>query len=190
MRISLFKAMRKLLFVVTFFLGALSGQAQEKVMNVQKADGTTAQVRVAELKQISFLTVDEGGQGLQVKTSGGETATVLFETNPVVTVTSGRLTIKPDTGTSLQFEISEIEEILFNTTTGISEMKGFACVLQDGGVLLRGIPDGVKPLVYSIDGRNVAIPSSSGGELRLNRATLGDGIFIVKVGTFVSKIRF
>ena len=182
--------MRKLLFVVTFFLGALSVQAQEKVMNVQKADGTTAQVRVAELKQISFLIVDEGGQGLQVKTSGGETATVLFETNPVVTVTSGRLTIKPDTGTSLQFEISEIEEILFNTATGISEMKGFACVLQDGGVLLRGIPDGVKPLVYSIDGRNVAIPSSSGGELRLNRATLGDGIFIVKIGTFVSKIRF
>lgn len=78
--------MRKILVVATLFLGVLSVQAQEKVMNVQKKDGTSAQTRVAELKQISFLTVDEGGQGLLVKTLGGETAAVLFEAHPVVTI--------------------------------------------------------------------------------------------------------
>ena len=56
--------MRKILFVASLFLGSLSSQAQEKVMNIQKTDGTIAQTRLADLKQISFLTVEEGGQGL------------------------------------------------------------------------------------------------------------------------------
>ena len=75
--------MRKILFVVSLFLGTLSGMSQEKVMNILKTDGTRAQTRVADLKQISFLTVDEGGQGLILRTLGGEMAAVLFETNPV-----------------------------------------------------------------------------------------------------------
>ena len=70
--------MRKILVVATLFLGVLTGKAQEKVMNIQKTDGTTSQTRVADLKQISFLTVEEGGQGLLVKTMGGETTAVLF----------------------------------------------------------------------------------------------------------------
>ena len=50
--------MRKILLVTTLFLGVLSSQAQEKVMTVQKKDGTSARTRVADLTQISFLTVD------------------------------------------------------------------------------------------------------------------------------------
>ena len=185
--------MRKILFVASLFFGSLLSQAQEKVMNIQKTDGTIAQTRLADLKQISFLTVEEGGQGLLVKTSDGETTAVLFEASPVVTVSNGKLTVKSSSADPVQFEISDIAEILFGDAsddTAISEQEGFACVLQDGGVLLRGIPKGVKPSICSIDGRSLPTPPFSDGELRLSRATLGTGIFIVKVGKFSTKVQF
>ena len=182
--------MRKNLVVAILLLGILSVRAQEKVMNIMKTDGTTAQTRVAELKQISFLTVDPGNEGLFVKTFDGATAAILFKTNPVVTVSSGKLTVKSDSDNPTQFVIADIAEILFARTTPISEIEGFACELQDGGVLLRGIPEGVEPCVYSIDGRSLPVPPFRGGELRLSRATLGSGVFIVKVGSFSTKIRF
>ena len=185
--------MRKILVVAALCLSALSAQAQEKVMNIRKTDGTTEQTRVADLKQISFLTVEEGGQGLLVKTTGGETAAVLFETNPVVTISNGKLTIKSGLANTVEYEITDIAEIWFGDAkegTAISQMKGFAYVVQDGGALLRGIPKGVQPRVYSLDGRILPTPPMQNGELRLSRATLGSGIFIVKVGTFTTKIQF
>lgn len=184
--------MRKILIAVALSFGALSVQAQEKVMNIQKADGTCVQTRVADLKQISFLTVEEGGQGLLVKTLGGQTAAVLFETNPVVTVSSGKLVVKSSSADAVEFEISDIAEIQFGDAsdeTAISRHEGFACVLQEGGALLRGIPQGTVARVYSLDGRCLPTPPCHGGELRLSRATLGAGIFIVKVGTFSTKIQ-
>ena len=161
-------------------------------MNILKKDGTSTKTRVADLKQISFLTVEEGGQGLLVKTLGGETATVLFETNPVVTISNGKLFVKPSSEDAVEFEITDIAEILFGDTsdpTVISKLKGFAYVLQDGGALFRGIPKGVKPRVFSLDGRNLPTPPLHNGEMQLSRATMGAGIFIVKVGTFSTKIK-
>ena len=161
-------------------------------MDIQMADGTSTRTRLADLKQISFLTVEEGGQGLIVKTLGGETAAVLFETNPIVTVSDGKLVIKPASADAMEFEITDIAEIQFGDATdatAIGKLEGFACVLQDGGVLLRGIPSGVVPRVYSIDGRSFPTPHFTEGQLRLNRATLGTGIFVVKVGTFSTKIQ-
>ena len=160
-------------------------------MNVQKTDGTTAQARVADLKQISFLTVDPGNQGLLIKTLGGETANVLFETNPVVTISNGKLTVKSSSASPMVFEIVDIAEIVFGKeSTAINDLKGFACVLEEGAVLLRGIPNGAKPHVFSLDGRSLPTPPFQGDELRLNRSTLGTGIYIVKVGTFSTKIQF
>ena len=184
--------MRKILIIAAFSLGVLPGGAQEKVMNITRTDGTRTQTRVAELSQISFLTVDEGGQGLLVKTSGGETTAVLFEANPVVTIAGGKLTVKSDAAEPVEFEIADIAEMAFgdaSEATGIRGPEGIACVLQDGGVLLRGIPGDVKPRVYSIDGRSIPTPPLAGGELRLSREALGTGVFIVKVGTFSAKIR-
>lgn len=51
--------MRKTLMTLALMLFGMAGQAQEKVMNVVKTDGTTDQTRVADVKQISFLTVPE-----------------------------------------------------------------------------------------------------------------------------------
>ena len=198
--------MRKFIVLATLSLAALSGQAQdapqqvrfgasasEKVMNILKTDGTCTQTRVADLSQISFLTVDEGGQGLVVKTLGGETAAVLFETNPIVTISNGKLIVKPSSDEAVEFEITDIAEILFRKASddmAINELKDFDFVLQEDGALLRGIPKGVTPRVYSLDGRTLPTPPFLGSELRLSRTTLGSGIFIVKVGTFTIKIKF
>ena len=185
--------MRKIIILATLFLCTLLGQAQEKVMNLLKTDGTSTQTRVADLKQISFLAVDAGNQGLLVKTLGDETVAVLFEANPVVTVSNGKLVVKSSSATPAEFQISDIAEIVFgdaSDVTPIGELEGFAFVIQDNGALLRGIPKDVKPQVYSIDGRSLPTPPLHNGELRLSRATLGSGIFIVKVGTFSTKIKF
>ena len=118
--------MKNILFVAILFFGALSSRAQEKVMNIQKTDGTSTQTRVADLNQISFLTVDEGGQGFQVKTLGGENATVLFETNPVVTVSNGKMIVKSSSVDAVEFEITDIAEILFRKASddmAINELK-------------------------------------------------------------------
>ena len=184
--------MRKILVVGALLLGGMTCHAQEKVINVQKTDGSNTQTRVEELKEISFLAVEAGDQGLIVKTTAGETAGVRFEANPIVTVAEGKLSVKSSAADAMEFEISDIAEILFGDASdanAINDLKGFAYVLQDGGALLREIPKGVKPRVYSLDGRPYPCPPFKNGELHLNRTTLGKGVFIVKVGSFSTKIR-
>ena len=124
--------MRRFFVVTILFLSGLSVKAQEKVMNIQKADGTSTQVRVVDLKQINFLTVDEGGRGLLVKTLGGETIAVLFEASPVVTFFDGRLIVKSSLTDAVEVEITNIAEILFGDASGssVSELKGSDFVLQ------------------------------------------------------------
>ncbi len=184
--------MRKILVIATLFFGVLTAQAQETVMTVQKTDGTSEQTRVAELKQISFLTVEEGGQGLRVKTTGGETTKVLFEANPVVTISKGKLVVKSDAADAVEFEIADVAEITFGEATGVHAVgvpQDFSCVLQDGGVLLRGIPLGVQPQVYTLDGRSLPVPPLQGSELLLTRSALGKGVYVVKVGKVSTKIK-
>ena len=184
--------MKKIFVVAVLLLAALSGSAQEKVMTVQKKDGTSADTRVADVKEISFLAVEAGSQGVLVKTQSGETAAVRFEANPVVTVANGKLNVRSSDADAMAFEISDVAEILFGDAsegTAIKAPEGLAFVVQEGGALLRGIPKGVKPRIYTMDGRCLPTPPLQGDELRLNRATLGAGIFIVKVGSFATKIR-
>lgn len=184
--------MRKIFAIVTTLLAVLSAQAQEKVMNIQKTDGTVTQTRVADIDEISFLAADAGSNGMQVKTVNGDCAGVLFEANPVITAAGGRLTIKSTAAEAMEFEIADIAEILFGDVSDpadISNVKGFSFVMQDGAVLLRDIPEGITLRVYTVDGRSIATPRSSGRDILLNRQTLGTGIFIVKVGAFSTKIK-
>ena len=184
--------MREFFVLAVLLLAALPGWAQEKVMTVQKKDGTNVGTRVSDVKEISFLAVDTGSQGVLVKTQGGETAAVRFEANPVVTIANGKLNVRSSGAETMTFEISDIAEILFGDAsdgTAIKAPEGLAFVVQEGGALLRGIPKGVQPRIYTPDGRSMPTPPLQGSELRLNRATLGSGLFIVKVGAFATKIR-
>ena len=183
--------MRKTLVIATAALGFLHAQAQEKVMNVWKADGTSTQTRVADLKQISFLCADGESKGMQICTVGGETVAVLFEADPIVTAANGTLTVKPSEGEAVEFEIEDIAEILFSDKANSISATGagrLSCTLQAGGVLVSGIPQGAQPLIYSADGRSLPTPPLHGGQMTLSRATLGTGVFIVKVGTLSTKV--
>ena len=102
--------MRRIYVIATLLLGILSAQAQEKVMDIRMADGTSTRTRVADLKQISFLAIETGNQGLLLKTTGGETVAVRFEANPVVTVSKDKLTVKQSEADAMEFEITDIAE--------------------------------------------------------------------------------
>ena len=103
--------MRKIYFVATLFLGVLSGQAQDKepVMNILKTDGTNTKTRVADLKQISFLSADEGVQELEGNT----------------------MIMKFNNGAVFRNEVNEVEEITFADTTYNFNSTGFR-ILEAG----------------------------------------------------------
>lgn len=96
--------MRQFLVEATIFLCALSGQAQEKVMNILKTDGTSTHTRVADLKQINFFTVDEGHD-------------VMLE--------------KFNNGASFRTNINEVEEILFADTMYNLNSAGYRILESD-----------------------------------------------------------
>ena len=61
--------MKRSLIIATLLLfSTLHMPAQEMVMKVKKTDGTVAKTRVADLKQINFLGLDEDGQTPQPST--------------------------------------------------------------------------------------------------------------------------
>ena len=57
--------MKKFFSAAILSLFALTGMAQEKVIDIQKKDGTTTRTRVADLKQISFYPLDKDDQSQQ-----------------------------------------------------------------------------------------------------------------------------
>ena len=63
--------MKKIIIVATLFLSVMPGHGQEKVMKIRKTDGTSTRTRVADLKQIDFLTPDESGEVMQEKYANG-----------------------------------------------------------------------------------------------------------------------
>jgi len=63
--------MKKIVFVALLFLGATTGLAQEKVLNIRKTNGTKTQTRVADLKEISILSGDADSELMLEKLSNG-----------------------------------------------------------------------------------------------------------------------
>lgn len=184
--------MKKFYALAVFTLCALAANAQEKTMRVQNTDGTYTLTRVAEISRISFLSVADRGKAMIVSTVDSDPVTVLFEAQPEVTVSEGSLIISSkSTDTQVRIEINDISEIRFGEDISMSVPVATAdivCVLQGGSAIFKGITDGMKVNVCTIDGRSVPVPDCTGGELRLSRSNLGTGIFIVRIGTFTSKI--
>ena len=94
--------MKKILVAAALLLGALSSQAQEKVVNVIKTDGTNAQTRLADVKHIGFLTSED-------------TTMIMKLTN----------------GAAFRTEVNEVEEITFADTTYNLNSSGFRILEAD-----------------------------------------------------------
>lgn len=185
--------MKKLYISAAMLLGVLAVNAQEKTMRVHNADNTYTLTRVSELSKISFLSIADKDRGVIVKTVNSEPVTVLFDKQPVISMEDGSMTVTSQSADSpVTIQINDISEIKFGTPTPTSitgtTVKGVTCELLPGAALFRGIADGVRPMVCTIDGRILSAPSCDGGEMRLSRENVGAGIFIVRIGTFTTKI--
>lgn len=188
--------MKKIHALALLALCTTGMNAQEKAMRVQMTDDSYTLTRVSELSKISFLSIADHYKGVIVDTKEGEPVTVLFDARPVLTMKNGSLVMTSDAADSqLTIAIDDISEIRFGTATPTSidgtaaaTTSGVTCVFGQGAALFRGIPEGIRPTVCTADGRNVPVDVCSGGEMRLSRETVGTGIFIVRIGSFTTKI--
>ena len=112
------KVMKKIFVVTTLFLAVLSSQAQETprlkarrstevsepFMKITKTDGTNTKTRMADLKQISFLTVDEDSE-------------VMLE--------------KYKNGAAFRTKINEVEDVAFSDTFYTFNSSGYR-ILEAG----------------------------------------------------------
>lgn len=182
----------KVLALMALLLCTMAVNAQEKAMCVQMNDSSSTLTRVAELKKITFLSIADKGKALLVNTIGGNHATILLDDQPEVTVAAGSLIVTSKAADSpVKIEIDSIATMKFGdaSSTKVSALTaGIICSLQQGTATFKGIPSNTMIKVCTIDGGIVPIPRCTGGELRLTRASLGPGIYIVRIGTFATKI--
>ena len=182
----------KVLALMALLLCTMAVNAQEKAMCVQMNDSSSTLTRVAELKKITFLSIADKGKALLVNTIGGNHATILLDDQPEVTVAAGSLVVTSKAADSpVKIEIDSIATMKFGdaSSTKVSVLTaGIICSLQQGTATFKGIPSNSMIKVCTIDGGIVPIPRCTGGELRLTRASLGPGIYIVRIGTFATKI--
>lgn len=161
-------------------------------MCVQKTDGTYALTRAAEIDKITFLSIADPDKVLIVATATADPIAVLMKNQPEVTILQGKLLVSSKfDDTPVEIEINDITEIKFGETTSLSapgKSEGIVCMLQPGAALFRDIPKGLNAQVCTVDGRSVPVPACVNGELRLSREAIGTGIYIVRIGTFTTKI--
>lgn len=185
--------MRKFIIAAFLLHAPLTMLAQEKAMNILMADGSSSQIRVAELSEISFLSVNDRKDCLLLSTKASGEVKILFESHPVITASRGKLQITLSSPSdTMEYEISDIAEIRFSDSASVNSIKripGFSMVVRKDGVLIRGIPQGVVPGAYTTDGISVPLPDSRNGELMLSREALGRGVYVLKVGSFTTKIK-
>ena len=142
--------MKRIFFAATLFLLCLQGMAQEKVMNLRKKDGTSTQTRLADLKEIRFLTLAEGSQSLLgvARLPGQQSATMLMKLN---------------NGALIRTDMNEVEEISFADTVYNLNSSGYR-ILEANEVCWPD--DHLLPLFPTA--------SSSVRSLDMNAASLND----------------
>ena len=143
-------------------------------------------------KHLEDLGFTVGSSVTVMNTIGGNHATILLDDQPEVTVAAGSLVVTSKAADSpVKIEIDSIATMKFGdaSSTKVSALTaGIICSLQQGTATFKGIPSNTMIKVCTIDGGIVPIPRCTGGELRLTRASLGPGIYIVRIGTFATKI--
>ena len=183
--------MKTLHVVTALVMSVLAMNGQDKTMHVQNQDGTYASTRVAELAKISFISVADQGKGMIISSTTSAPVKMLFEERPEVTVSGSKIVFTTQSSTPLEMEMSDITDIRFGeaaSLTATEQNEGIECVLGAGSATFRGVACDATVAIYTVDGRRVAAPSVSGGEMTLSRNTLEAGIYIVHIGNFTTKI--
>ncbi len=173
--------------------GFLPASAQQRMIRLHNADGTSTVASVGDINKISFLSPGVDSRELTVVQTGGAQIKVNFINEPSVAFNDGVLVLSSiGQEQPVTIEFDNLVEMTIGSATAIhgidagkSEVK---CSLSAGEAVFTGIPKGCKVMVYSQDGKLESIRKPQSGEARLNRSTLPIGIHIVRIGGTVFKI--
>ncbi len=185
-----YKTLFMCLLLMWCFMPAL---AQQRMVRLHNADGTSTVASVGDINKISFLSPGVDSRELTVVQKGGAQLKVNFINEPTIAFADGVLvlsSIGQDEPVTISFD--NLVEMTIGSTTaihGISANVGeIKCSLSAGEAVFTGIPKGNKVMVYSQDGKLESIHQPQSGEMRLSRGIVPVGIHIVRIGGSVFKI--
>lgn len=123
----------------------------------------------------------------------GEAVRFVFEQEPEVSFVGSKLHVKTnEAGRTAEFEMDDIESLSFDTASGAAAAEapgsGIVCTHRGESVVFSNIPEGTAAAVYTPDGK-VVMTAVAGGELTLDRSSLGAGLYIVRIGAFAAKVK-
>lgn len=151
---------------------------------------------------LGVLGVRGGVEALHIHSTSRGVVTVLLADGPVLTFNNDRsLTVEAPSKPGIEpvvLDFDDIEKCEYGAQgdySSVREMAGetmsaITVALDSDGVTFAGIPEGTFVEVYSIQGLPVKSEKSVSGSYRLERSSLGHGVYIVRIGVFVTKLSF
>ncbi len=174
-------------------LGSLSASAQQRMIRLHNADGTSTVASVGDINKMTFLSPGVDSRELTVVQTGGAQLKVNFINEPSIAFSEETLVVSSvgqDQPVTIEFD--NLVEMTIGSATAIHDVDAgkseIKCSLSANEAVFTGISKGNKVMVYSQDGKLESIRQPQAGEVRLNRGTLSVGIHIVRIGRTVFKI--
>lgn len=133
------------------------------------------------------------GMSLRVTPKTGDPVSFLFEQQPEVSFLAGSLRIQTaGNGQPVVFELNEIDHISFGDSSSASlpEEAGIRFFADSEGVHFLNIPLGLHAGIYDASGRALLSRTTTDPELHISRSSYPSGVYIVKIGSFNTKIKF
>lgn len=160
----------------------------------------------AALMLLSAFTMSAALTALHIHTASRGVVTLLLEDEPELTFNEDRsITVEV---TSPSAEPTEPINLSFDDVEGctygdandyVEDGVSSAVVDNDNEIVIHfdgnlvifdGVPQSLTAEVYSLNGTKVANVPAMDGTVSLDRSTLGRGVYIVRIGTFVTKLSF
>ncbi len=119
---------------------------------------------------------------LRVSLATGEPVTFRFAAEPEISFTGHVLSVKSKLSADpVRFELDDVVAVEFVTNSG------FSVTAMRDSVVFGNLPENSAVSVYSLDGRMVLVTFAEGSWM-LDRGMFGQGVYIVKINNFVTKI--
>ena len=128
---------------------------------------------------------------LRVSLATGEPVTFGFAAEPEISFTGHVLSVKSKLSADpVRFELDDVVAVEFVTNSGFDAadaQAGISVTAMRDSVVFGNLPENSAVSVYSLDGRMVLVTFAEGSWM-LDRGMFGQGVYIVKINNFVTKI--
>lgn len=126
---------------------------------------------------------------LRVNHTSGDVVHFVLDDQPQISFTGSKLkivsTVNPQ-GT--HFELDDIESLDFTEALAAEAPDAGLKVTTDReGVTITNVPEGATVVVCNLTGHTINVPVTADGTLRLLRADLQKGVYIIKINDFTLK---